>query len=472
MARFRTGRWLALAGLLAFLPCSGATAREAASAIPDIALPDRFEIPGDPAAAPDARTDWWTLFGDPGLDALMGRLHAGNTGIRQAEARLSAARAFVKAGTASQAPALGLDVSATHAEGPLVNAAGDSGNLFTARVNAGWELDLLGRFAGDRAAERLDAKAANALLQDMTLLMEAEAARSWFAARHLATAAADARRVAGLLEDAAAIAERRLVLGMITPVRLDAARQRLAVARTRANALSLGSAQALRHLGFLLGEPAPAHLAPTSGGPVQIPAVPAGLPADLLSRRPDIAWARDRLMAADERLRSAKNGWMPVLGLTASGGGASTSLGQLFSAAAGSFGLGALLSIPIFDGGRSKARIAGRRSERDLAEAQYRERVLAALRDANNGLQVLEVRRQALADASEGAANGEKILGSVRARAANGTVSRIDVIDAEVEAADRRIARSEAAGASLVAVVDLLQALGGSWKMAAATSDR
>jgi len=455
---------LALAGLLAFGGAAPAVAGAGDADLPGLRLPARFDRDAPSTPPAPLSGGWWRRFDDPALDALIARMHAGNTGIKQAAARLSAARAAVRAGVASQAPSIGAEGSASHAGGPLVNAAGESGDLFTTRAAAAWEVDLFGRLSGERAAERQDAEAAEALLRDATLLMEAETARSYFAARHYAAAAAEASRSAELEKEALAIAERRRQQGLIAPDRLFAGRVRADAARERADTLAFRRDGALRQLGLLLGETAALPIGGAAEGEDrEPPLVPVGLPAELLGRRPDLIAARHRLTAADDRLRAARQSWLPALTLTASGGSAAAGLGQLFGSAAGSFGLGALLSLPIFDGGRRKARIAGRGSERDLAEAQYRERVLVALREVNDGLQRLQVRRDALASARREAADGETSLGSARQRAGNGTISRLDLIAAEVAASERRAALEEASGRSLIAAVDLFQALGGNW---------
>lgn len=462
----RRMKWLAFAGLLALSHVDVAAAGDRSSPIPEIALPRQFER-GDPAPTPVPRagsTAWWAVYDDLELDALITRLHAGNAGIAKASARLAAARAEVRSGVAAQRPAIGIDGSATHAGGPLVNAAGDSGGLFAARVAVGWELDVLGRLAGDRAAERRDVDAAAALLADVTLLMEAEVARAWYTQGALLTASIEAERAVTLQADALGIVRSRHQAGFVSRDRLDAEERRLDAARDRALELALARDSARRQLGFLLGETGAVEIV---GGrdfaAAAVPTIPAGLPADVLGRRPDIAAARHRLVAADERLRSARKGWLPVLGLTASGGGASPSLGQLFSNTAGSFGLGALLSIPLLDFGRQKARVARGNAERDLAEAAYRERVVAALRDVNDRLQQNETCRARLASAVSAQQAGEEKLARSRVRAASGTISRFDELETQLVVADLKIARARVLGDCLTASVDLQQAIGGGW---------
>ena len=450
------------AGLLAFAEPALAKPSEAFGAGVVPAFPASFDAASDPSSRAVPGKAWWTVFGDPALDHLIAEAHAGNTHIEQALARVALARSAAKAGAAARMPTATLDGSATHAEGPLVNAAGESGDLFTARLDIGWEVDLFGRLSGERSAQRQDVRSSDALLRDTTLLIEAETARTWFIGRHYAEAAGQAHRICTMLEEAQSIAIQREALGLAPPAAGEAMRRRLDAARARENELALLRDSAWRQLGFLLGQ----SRAISPGDPGfnrPPPEVPVGLPADLLSRRPDIAAAQASLFAADERLRSERKGWLPVIGLTASGGVASPGLGQLLSAAASSFGLGALFALPVFDGGRHKARVAGRQAQREGAAAAYRETVLRALREVNDGLQTVQARRCGLAMASAAEKEGEVLLARGERRAANGTLSRIEAIDIEVGLFERRISRSDAAARALIASVDLMQALGGGW---------
>ncbi|OYU37055.1 TolC family protein [Novosphingobium sp. PASSN1] len=421
----------------------------------------------DPAVAAAAgQPDWWTIYRDPALDDLIARAHRANPEIAQATARVALARAAAKGGVAAQMPIAAIDASATHAQGPLINAAGGSGDLFTARLTAGWEADLFGRAAGQRAAERQDVVAADALLRGTYLLIEDETARALFLGRHLAAAAADAAHIAVLLEEARRIAARGEALGLSAPAAAEAAQRRLDAACQRESELVLARDMAWRQLGMVLGEGDAVVPRTGLGAGTQLPDIPPGVPADVLSQRPDIAAARAGMLAADERLRSERKSWLPAIGLTASGGAASPGLGQLLTSAASSFGFGLLLGLPVFDGGRHKARVAGREAQRSSAQAQYRETVLRALREVNDRLQGLQVARSGLTRAALAQQDGEVLLARSRQQAANGTLSRQAAIAIEVDGIERRIARSDAAVRALLASLDLLQALGGGWPQA------
>lgn len=442
------------------LVTTGAVPATARDAVPPVVLPDRFES-GPDRGPPTAVAPWWTAYGDPALAPMIARLHASNTTIAQARARLAAAEAAVRAGRASQRPFASGDASATSARGPLINAAGESGDLYAGRVTVGWEPDVLGRLSGERAAERSDAAAAAALLDDTMLLMEGRLIQSWLSVRAFSAALTEADRAVALLRQARTIAGRRRDIGQVALSEVDSAQARLDAALQRQSAVIEARAAAAREVGFLLDEATPAGFTADIETAVPLPAIAAGLPSDLLLRRPDIAAARHRVLAADQRLASARNGWMPAFSLTASGGTASANLGQILSGGAANLLLGALLSLPVFDGGRQKARIAGRRAELDLAEAQYRETVLGALRDVNNQLRDYEGCKATLAREIGHEHSAATLRDASRVRFENGTIGRLAMIDAEVLVAERALTRKLAQLQCYGASVAVFQSLAG-----------
>lgn len=455
----RTRLIKAILGPAAVACASIAAAREAP--LPDIPVPATFDYASPVGTSPMAGEGWWKVFADPQLDTLMARMHAGNIGIAQAAARLDAARAQARLGKASQMPELGLTASASHAGGPLINEAGTSGSLFTARASISWEADLLGRLSSERKAERLDAKAAEALLAGTRLLMEAEIAHAVFQARHLAMATVEAQRRSTLFDELAAISANGLNLGLTDRAAANRAIQQRDAARRAVVDLALERDDASRRIAFLLGETAMPAL--DTGELPAAPMVPAGLPGEMLARRPDVAAAILRVEAADSRLRAARKSWLPNFSLTASGGAASPSLGQILASSARDFGLSALLSLPIFDGGRRRAAIGGRRAELDLAAAQYRERVLVSVREVNDSLGAMQARSIGLDLARDRLALGQANRAIAASRAEQGLTSRSSAIAAELALSDLRIQALAAHHAQVASSIDLIEALGGGW---------
>lgn len=416
----------------------------------------------DAGASEAARssTDWWRVFGDPQLDALIARMHRGNSTLPQVAARLASAEARARIGRADLMPQAGIEASATHANGPLINAAGGSGSLFTSRATITWEADVLGRLSGTRKAERLDVKSAEAALREARLLLEAETAQTFFACLRLQRAAQFADQRMALLEEAAGIMVARRQRGSISLVESNVAARRLAEAREEAGLAALTRDDALRRLALLTGDSSLPSLSDATLS--TLPAIPAGLPAEVLARRPDIAAAISEKQAAGERLNSARRSWLPSLTLTASGG-ASPGLGQLFSSASRDFGLGMLFSLPLFDGGRHKALVKGSNAEADLAEARWRASVLNALREVNDSLGEVQQGRLGATLASDRLSLATADANAIAEGVSKGTRSRLAGIEAQlllIEASDAAFA---AHADALVSSVQLVKAIGGSW---------
>jgi outer membrane protein, multidrug efflux system len=194
-----------------------------------------------------------------------------------------------------------------------------------------------------------------------------------------------------------------------------------------------------------------------------LPVIPAGVPSTVLTRRPDVSAAQETMLAAQTRVGVAKLAWFPDVTLTGAGGFASPDIGDLLKWSARAWGIGALLSLPIFDGGRREAGVRNARGELEVAVARYREQVFVAFRDVEDQLSALrwladqaEAQARAVASASRSTA-----LSNVRYR--NGLVSQLDLLDAQrSELRNRREALKVRSG-QYQATVGLVRALGGGW---------
>jgi multidrug efflux system outer membrane protein len=188
------------------------------------------------------------------------------------------------------------------------------------------------------------------------------------------------------------------------------------------------------------------------------------VPAAVLARRPDVSAAQASLLAAQARLGIAQTAWFPNLSLTANGGYASPDLGDLFKWSTRAWGVGALLSLPIFDGGRRDAAVAGAAAQLDGAAAGYREQVLVAFRDVEDELAALRLlgeQAEAVGQAVDSASRATALSDS---RYRNGLVSQLELLDAQrSELANRRQA-VQVRAARFQATVGLVRALGGGWE--------
>ena len=414
-----------------------------------------------PAEA-QARGRWWAVFADPVLDGLVERADANNTSIQLAAARLSQARALLRSADADRLPQIG------------VSAGASRGNLLTPGVatpvrvasvgaSASWEPDLFGRLAKASNAASLDAQASAALLQSTRLLVQSDVAQAYFVLRALDDERALVRETVGAYRDTLRLTERRYAAGDVAE--LDLARVRTEVAATESQALALDRRRAqLEHaLAVLLGELPSGFSLAEADWRGALPNVPPGIPSTVLTRRPDVSAAQSAMQAAQLRVGVARSAWFPDVALTANGGFASTDLGDLFKWSARSWGIGALLSLPLFDGGRREAGVQNANALWDAAAASYREQVLVAFQDVEDQLAALRLladQAGAQTQAVDAAARAT-VLSNSRYR--NGLVSQLELLDARrSELANRRQA-VQVRAAQYQATVGLIRALGGGW---------
>jgi multidrug efflux system outer membrane protein len=460
-------RW-ALAPLLAAMVLAGCstTPEFAPTAVP--AAPAAFkELDGCWAALPPAeaqpRGEWWKSFGDPLLDDLVARADQHNTGIQLAGARLAQARALLRSANADRLPQIGLGAGAQRATASPAFGTTAPATVLNAGLGASWEPDFFGRLAKASDAASLDAQSREALLQSARLLVQSEVAQTYFDLRSIDAERALVRQTVAAYQDTLHLTERRYQAGDVAE--LDLARVRTEVSATESQALALDRRRAeLEHaLAVLVGE-LPSSLsvveADWSGA---LPQVPPGVPSTVLARRPDVAAAQRAMQAAEARVGVARTAWFPDVSLTGSGGFASSDLGDLFKWSARAWGVGALLSLPVFDGGRREAGVQDANAQWDAAAAGYREQVLVAFQDVEDQLSTLRLLADQARTQSQAVDSATRATVLSNSRYRNGYVSQLELLDARrTELANRRVAL-QVRSAQYQATIGLIRALGGAW---------
>ena len=467
-----------LAPLVAALVLAGCASTSSFAPTTAPAAPAAFKEDGGARfvnAAPaegQPRGEWWKAFADPVLDDLVARAAAGNTDVQAAAARVAEARALLRDANAALLPQLGAGAGVQRAtippgQGGLPGQAVTVGN---AGLTAAWEPDLFGKIAQARDAASLDAQSRAALLQSTRLVVQSDVAQAYFELRALDAERALVRQTVEAYRDTLHLTERRYQAGDVAE--LDLVRVQSEVASTTSQALALDRERALHEhaLAVLLGEVPSRFTLAEADWAGALPTVPAGVPSAVLTRRPDVSAAQLAMLAAEARAGVARKAWFPDVSLTANGGYASTDVGDLFKWSARAWGVGALLSLPVFDGGRREAGVQQANAQWDAAAAAYREQVLGAFRDVEDQLSSLRL----LADQAGAqkqavdAATRATLLSDTRYR--NGLVSQLELLDARrSELADRRAA-VQVRAAQYTATVGLIRALGGGWGDAAPTA--
>ncbi|MEP6873253.1 MAG: efflux transporter outer membrane subunit [Burkholderiales bacterium] len=425
-------------------------------------LPDGRWAKAEPAEA-QTRGRWWAVFADPVLDDMVARADLGNTSVQLAGARLAQARALLRSADADRLPQIG--VAAGASRGNLATPGVTTPvTVLSAGASASWEPDLFGRLAKASSAAALDAQSREALLQSARLVVQSDVAQSYFVLRALDDERALVRETVSAYRDTLRLTERRYAAGDVAE--LDLARVQAEVASTESQALSLDRRRAqLEHaLAVLLGElPSSFTLAEAPWGGA-LPSVPPGIPSTVLTRRPDVSAAQSAMLAAQARVGVAQAAWFPDVALTANGGFASTDLGDLFKWSARSWGVGALLSLPLFDGGRRAAGVQSANATWDAAAASYREQVLVAFQDVEDqlaALRLLSDQAGAQTQAVNAAARAT-VLSNSRYR--NGLVSQLELLDARRSELTNRRQAVQVRAAQYQATVGLIRALGGGWE--------
>ena len=428
----------------------------------------------------DARGDWWQVFRDPLLTALIAEAGSANQNLAAAAARIEQSRALVRSAKAARVPRVDLGAGAARSQ-PTNVIPGLPGNLdvppynlYQAGVTASYEVDLFGRVRDAVKATDADLGAQQALFASLQLSLQADVARLYFQIRQTDAEIDVVQEAIRFRRETVRILERRLNAGDISELDIVRAKGELANARTDALTLERTRGQAEHALATLLGRPSAAFSlapAPLATAP---PAVPAGLPSALLERRPDIAAAERRLAAANARIGVAKAAFYPLLNLTADAGVAAGDIGDLFKWSARTWTLGplagTLLTLPLFDGGRNRANLA--RAEAALGEeaAAYRQTVLGAfteVEDALIGLRTLALQTDTVKLSQDTAARAVDIA---QRRYDAGATGYLDVIDAQREALSVDRLQQQISGARLATTVALIKALGGGWRESGASA--
>ncbi|HEY0848201.1 MAG TPA: efflux transporter outer membrane subunit [Noviherbaspirillum sp.] len=426
--------------------------------------------PAQPAEA-QPRGEWWKAFNDPALDRLIDEATAANQNLAAAAARVKQARALAGIAEADRVPNVNVDAGVQRARESAIARGlppGTSVSPVTAwqgRLTASYEVDLFGRIGANISAAQADAETTEAIFRSVLLALQADVAQTYFRLRATDAELAFLNQTVRLREENVRINQRRYDLGDLGE--LDLARSKTELATTRSDAIALERQRAhLEHaLAVLLGKPAAAFDAASNPLLVSstLPGIPEGLPSALLERRPDIAAAQRAMIAANARIGLAKAAMFPVLRLTGAGGGQSEDLSDVFKWSSRTWLVGALLSMPLIDGGRNRANIA--RSEAALEEsvADYRQSVLAAFAEVEDnlaGLRTLAGQARAIDDAVASARRSAELAGKLYEA---GRSSYLDVLDAQRNLAAVERSAVQLRGTRATTTVALIRSLGGGW---------
>ncbi|MBO9576435.1 MAG: efflux transporter outer membrane subunit [Sphingobium sp.] len=432
-------------------------------------LPGDFHSPSGDAADQAALIQWWTSFGDPQLSSFVERAIAGNNNIATAQARLRAARAGVKAADGARLPTLNASTSASRSE--VVNGAGFDGTNFQAGLDASWEADIFGRLARTAQAARASAQSSAASLADVQRSLAAEVALNYVDARLSQSRLAVARDNLAIQDNTLQIVKWRVDAGLASDVELQQATAQRAQTAASIPSLEQTFQSDANQLAVLLGT-APgtvtAELDPVKAVPLGPDNVEAGLPADLLSRRPDLIVAQQNLVAELARIGVAEAQLYPALRFSGSLSSSAGNLGDLGTNILGNL-LGSI-AAPIFQGGQLRARVEQQQATADAALSTYRQAVLVALQDVENALVAIDrtkARETQLVTAANAAREAARLA---NARYESGLIDFQTLLNAQQSMLSAQDSQTAARAARANASIQLFKALGGGWQPASLAS--
>jgi NodT family efflux transporter outer membrane factor (OMF) lipoprotein len=415
------------------------------------------------------RDSWWALYGNAEIDELEQRLVAGNPTLAAALANYAGARALADQAHAGLFPTLGLSAGAErdresiHAplRGPTTPTYYDAN---TVGGSVSYELDLWGQIRNEVAAGEANAAASAADLENARLSLIAQLVADYIQLRSLDRDSAILEQTVQAYSRALGITQQRHDAGISPGLDVAQAQTQLNAARSQA-AQTLAQRALMEHaIAALLGVSASTFSIKPQLVDITLPRIPSGVPATLLERRPDIAGAQRRMMAANANIGVARAAYFPSLTLGAQGGFQSTSIANWMSAPSSFWALGPNALLSVFDGGLRRAQVAQARAEFDTSAANYRSTVVSAFQQVEDSLATLNHYHDAGVDEEAALEAAQRTLDLSLALYKQGATDYLTVVTSQTALLQTQLEALNLNTLQLTASVDLIRSLGGGWK--------
>ena len=456
----------------------------------------RYSRPSAPVPAPDAwktqppwqqaapkdaipKGAWWQVFQDPALDAYEQQLLQANQSLIAARDRLDQARSLARVATADMFPQLSVDPSAIRERGSgnrplngeaptIVNGvvqpvAPYTQNVYTIPFSVSYEADLFGRVRRNVEAANASLQSTAADLENVRLVLTAELAADYFSLRELDAEFQVVQESVGYQRKGLDLVNSRHSGGIASGLEVA---QQAALLDSTLSQLALvqqSRAQYEHAIAVLLGQAASTVTVPVAPLRATPPPVPLGLPSDMLERRPDVSTAERTMAYQNAQVGIARSAFYPHITLSGSGGWQSTDITSLLNAPSLFWSLGADALEPILQGGRNRANLEAARAAYDQSVANYRQAVLTAFQQVEDGISNLSTLSQALATQGAAVEDARRELTIANNRYIGGVTSYLDVITAQTTLLTSERLETQLLGQQMVSSVYLVKALGGGW---------
>jgi len=439
--------------------------------VPQVPTADAYKElgPWTPARPADRlpRDSWWTVYDNAELDELEKRLIAGNPSLAAALANYAQAQALSDQARAGLFPTLSASASAERAHNSLNAPVTTAPHYYDDYIVGGtvsYELDLWGQIRNEVRAGEANAAASAADLENARLSLTSQLVQDYVQLRSL-------DRQSALLEDtvkayarALSIAQQRHDAGIAPGLDVAQAQTQLDSARSQASQILVQRALMEHAIAALIGVSASTFSVKPAIVHVELPEVPSGVPTTLLERRPDVAAAERRMIAANAGIGVARAAYFPSLTLNALGGFQSTSVANLLSAPSSYWALGPAALLSVFDGGLRRAQVAQARASFDASAANYRSVAVAAFQQVEDSLAALNHYHDAAVEETAAVEAAQRTLNLSMALYLQGAADYLTVVTSQTALLQAQLQALNLETLQLTASVDLVRALGGGWE--------
>ena len=436
---------------------------------PTVDVPGDFRFAANQSTNSFADLPWWEVFKDPTLLDLIRTAVTNNYDLRQAVARVEQARNMAVAARAPLFPQMGYGGGVGRGRNALFNSPfplmGATESSAQVNLNAFWEVDLWGRIRRMSEAARAEYLATDNARRGVTIALVSEVAIAYFQLLQFDEELAIQRAATNAFTGSYQLFSDRLNNGAASKLETDRAAAALANAASIVPRLELSIASTENQISVLLGRnPGPIERHAITNQPLVAPDIPAGLPSELLRRRPDVLASEQLLIAANGNIGASLANFFPKIGLTTFIGKVSPELSAFTAGSANMWNAGATLAGPLFQGGQLRAQYRGSKAKFEEAKAAYEQNILTALQEVSDAL----IARQKLGEARVYNEQAATALASsvdlATQRYVGGRSSYYEVLQAQQELYPTQRAQVQAQVGELIAVIQLYKALGGGWQ--------
>jgi outer membrane protein, multidrug efflux system len=421
-----------------------------------------------------SKGDWYTVFHDPKLNELEAQATVSSQTLQAAIARVSESRAIARQTEANFFPTIDFTADGSRQRtspnnGQLDAQTGGHGNSYTftsatvVPFDLSYEVDIWGKVRRAFESSGDQAQASLADYENVLLTLRANVATTYFGIRTADSQIDVQRRNIKYYQDNLDLTNSRFQGGISTQLDVEQAQATLSSAQAQLATLKENRAQLEHALAVLLGRPPEGFTIAYHPLDTRLPAIPAGLPSDLLERRPDVSAAERRVAAQNAEIGVAIAAYFPTVHLTGQTGFDSGDLGMLFNWESRIWSYGPNIQFPIFEGGQISANVKQQKAAYEENVANYRQSVLVAFQDVEDSLSNLRYLSQQSAAENRAFEAYKKALDLTNARYTTGLVSYFDVIQAQGLALGAEQLTVQIEGNRIASTIQLIKALGGGW---------